>query len=193
MIDSRFSPNLNTWYLVTFTFDGAINRIYINGAEKANNRAPHQSGVSSAFWIGTFNGAQELWVGAIDDVRVYDRALAANEVDSSSEWLHRDRRRDKPGSSADLGSRPDMLGCGLRPNPTYTCAVQAPQRCVGRRRGGHDDTDGAEGDAETPAGRRGGCPARRPGRAAACGRAGAGGGRARTMPCSQSFRPSRSC
>ncbi len=80
MIDSRFSPNLNTWYLVTFTFDGAINRIYINGAEKANNRTPHQSGVSSAFWIGTFNGAQELWVGAIDDVRVYDRALAANEV-----------------------------------------------------------------------------------------------------------------
>jgi hypothetical protein len=80
VIDSGITPNLNTWYLVTFTFDGMTNRIYVNGIEKANNRIAHQSGVSSSVWIGAYNGTNELWDGSIDDVRIYDRALAANEV-----------------------------------------------------------------------------------------------------------------
>ena len=80
IIDSRVSPVLNSWYLVTLTFDGVTNRIYVNGTEKANNETVHQSGATSAFWIGTYNGAQELWAGSIDDVRMYDRALSASEV-----------------------------------------------------------------------------------------------------------------
>lgn len=80
VIDSSVTPSLNTWYLVTFTFDGTTNRIYVNGVEKAANRTVHQSGASSSFWIGTYNGTNELWTGSIDDVRIYNRALAANEV-----------------------------------------------------------------------------------------------------------------
>ena len=80
IIDSAVTPDLNTWYLVTFTFDGTTNRIYVNGIEKAENKTAHQPGSSSAFWIGTFNGTQEMWNGLIDDVRIYNRALTANEV-----------------------------------------------------------------------------------------------------------------
>lgn len=73
---------LNIWQHVCATYDGANIRLYINGIvvdTKAKTGAIGYSGSSDVF-IGSIPTVGSYWPGAIDDGRIYNRALSSQEI-----------------------------------------------------------------------------------------------------------------
>jgi hypothetical protein len=72
---------LNTWTHLAVTYDGSVLNMYVNGQLVAT-RAQSGSIVtsSSPLRIGGNSVFGEYFVGLIDDVRVYNRALTASEI-----------------------------------------------------------------------------------------------------------------
>jgi hypothetical protein len=78
---SRSSVRLqpNTWYQATYTFDGTIGNLYINGV---TNHAGTTAGATSGnvgLRIGR-RSADQYFRGTIDEPRIWNRALSAQEV-----------------------------------------------------------------------------------------------------------------
>jgi calcium-activated chloride channel regulator 4 len=70
---------INQWTYVAYTWDGAQSRLYVNGnAVASNNEAPPVGG--QGMLIGAENGSSVTWRGAMDELRIYNRALAENEI-----------------------------------------------------------------------------------------------------------------
>ena len=71
----------NQWTHLASTYDGTMQRLYVNGNEIASRS---QSGVIQSsdgkLRLGGNNVWGEFFRGYIDEVRVYNRALAANEI-----------------------------------------------------------------------------------------------------------------
>jgi glucose/arabinose dehydrogenase/PKD repeat protein len=74
---------LDTWTYLAATYDGLILRLYVNGTQVATRTVsgPIQS-VSNPLWIGGNSPYGEYFTGLIDEVRVYNRALTASEIQS---------------------------------------------------------------------------------------------------------------
>lgn len=73
----------NSWYHAVATYDGSTMRLYLNGAQVAatGKSGSLSTGGTSAVAIGRNPGsASQYFNGAIDDVRMYSRALTAAEV-----------------------------------------------------------------------------------------------------------------
>jgi hypothetical protein len=72
----------NQWHFVGFVYDGGVYRLYLDGNDIASSTGGDHSTIISYEGIGGFNGDYLLrsWYGIIDDVRIYDRALSAEEI-----------------------------------------------------------------------------------------------------------------
>jgi hypothetical protein len=78
------------WHLVTGTYDGAVARLYVDGVEVTpGTPTPVPIAINSPlpsnqnFYIGAYRGTCELrFTGDIDEVRVFNRALSAAEINS---------------------------------------------------------------------------------------------------------------
>ena len=72
---------LNTWSHVAVTWDGATMRFYVNGTQVATKaRTGTLQTVATPVRIGANTYAGENFLGRIDEVRIYNRALSAAEV-----------------------------------------------------------------------------------------------------------------
>jgi chitodextrinase len=70
------------WHLVTATFDGATARLYVDNAVVGSDTFT-PSTASLPFNIGVaYTGSGYGWNGTIDEVRLYNRALTAAEVNA---------------------------------------------------------------------------------------------------------------
>jgi len=70
------------WHLVAAVYDGSFMRFYFDGREIASVAVSgpiDTSGLSPAY-IGSWQGKSEFFTGGIDDVRIYDRALSAEQL-----------------------------------------------------------------------------------------------------------------
>ena len=66
---------------VVTTYDGSMLRIYANGALAASADAPTPAGdASGTFYVGGSLGPGSGWIGAIDEVAIYDYALGQEQV-----------------------------------------------------------------------------------------------------------------
>ena len=86
------------WYHIVNVFDGSSNsaRLYVDGIEKAVTTTSYSSLATSLLGLGiggAFGAPQQQFEGAIDDVRIYNRALSTLEVDELFE-LERPRLTD---------------------------------------------------------------------------------------------------
>lgn len=82
---ATYTLTTNTWYYLTWTYDGTTSRIYVNGVE-----------VSNSAYSGTpFNDAQNFYLGHtkdqyldadLDETRIYSKALNAVEVTDLYNW-----------------------------------------------------------------------------------------------------------
>ena len=64
------------WTHTVWSFDGAIAKIFINGKQSGSGDRSFNTTKTGSFQIGYG------WIGNIDDVRIYNRALSAAEVKS---------------------------------------------------------------------------------------------------------------
>jgi hypothetical protein len=76
---------VHAWSQVTLTFDGATERLYVDGAlvDEGTGEAPPVSG--GDLEIGGSVGHTNFFDGRIDEVRIYDRGLSAAEVGADME------------------------------------------------------------------------------------------------------------
>ncbi len=82
---SHFSPNVNTWNMVTCSWDGTTLSIYVNGVLKGTST---RSGTINSITEGPYVGATEQqnlppnneWNGSISDVQMYKTALTAQQI-----------------------------------------------------------------------------------------------------------------
>jgi hypothetical protein len=80
-LDSGRMPVAGQWQYLAATFDGAVARFYIDGAEVANRTVTSSVGTSNSWRIGAYgSSAGNFFDGVLDDVRIYNRALTASEV-----------------------------------------------------------------------------------------------------------------
>jgi hypothetical protein len=74
----------NTWHHITFTFDGTTQRLYKNGVLSASIVAGIMPASANAYIGGNFTGAEQgLFRGSIDELRVWDKALSAAEIQAN--------------------------------------------------------------------------------------------------------------
>jgi hypothetical protein len=72
---------LNVWSHLAATFDNSTLRLFVNGAQIASLATAGPIATSTGdLWIGANNVWSEWFSGAIDEVRVYNRALSAAEI-----------------------------------------------------------------------------------------------------------------
>jgi Domain of unknown function (DUF5127)/Domain of unknown function (DUF4965)/Domain of unknown function (DUF1793)/Concanavalin A-like lectin/glucanases superfamily/Domain of unknown function (DUF4964) len=82
---SLFGPIANTWYHLTGVHDAGSNQIklYVNGALQSVRSVPPSWNAAGGTIIGRakFNGGPtDFWPGRIEDVRIYNRALADQDA-----------------------------------------------------------------------------------------------------------------
>jgi len=69
-----------SWHHVAYTYDGSsVDTIYVDGVAYAGSFT-HQTGATTAVYLGTYAPSAELLAGALDDVRIYNVALTAGQV-----------------------------------------------------------------------------------------------------------------
>ena len=72
---------LNAWTHLATTFDGAVVRLYVNGVLAGSTSVSGSMGASTGVLrIGGNSIWGEWFAGLIDEVRVYNRALSAGEI-----------------------------------------------------------------------------------------------------------------
>jgi hypothetical protein len=72
---------LNTWTHLAATYDGAVLRLYVNGVQVGSQAtAGSLVATSGVLAIGGNSVWGEYFAGTIDEVRVYNRALTAGEI-----------------------------------------------------------------------------------------------------------------
>src|SRR5205085_4077663 len=72
---------LNTWVHLAAAWDGTTLRLYVNGTQAGSVAASATLAASTgAFTIGGNSIWGEYFKGLIDEVRVYNRALAPSEI-----------------------------------------------------------------------------------------------------------------
>ena len=71
---------LGVWTFVAFTYDGTNSIGYIN----SDNESPVSGGTTefNLFRIGRNRNGNKYYTGAIDELRIYNRALTASEISS---------------------------------------------------------------------------------------------------------------
>jgi hypothetical protein len=70
-----------TWSHLAVTYDGTTLRLYVNGAQAATRAAGGAMSVSTRpLKLGGNAVWGEWYAGLLDDVRVYNRALTATEI-----------------------------------------------------------------------------------------------------------------
>jgi hypothetical protein len=70
---------LGQWEHIAAAFDGSTITMYKNGVQTGTPRSATLTNSNTQLLIGSWNGA-ELFAGAIDDVRIYNRTLSAGEI-----------------------------------------------------------------------------------------------------------------
>ena len=81
-ITSSSTVTVNVWYNITFTCDGTISTLYLNGVVVGTS-AHIPSGFGSSFFIGHLTdnaSSSEYFKGSISSFQVYGRSLTATEV-----------------------------------------------------------------------------------------------------------------
>ena len=82
-LDGTAALPLNTWTHLATTYDGAFLRLYVNGAQVA--QAAQTGAITTSTGVLRLGGNaiwSEWFAGRLDDVRVYNRALTAGQIQS---------------------------------------------------------------------------------------------------------------
>jgi len=69
-----------TWYFIAASWDGSNMNLYVNGALDAHQAESGTASAVSTLYIGNHSSLTYQFLGSLDDVRIYNRALSAAEI-----------------------------------------------------------------------------------------------------------------
>jgi hypothetical protein len=72
----------NTWYHVALTWNAGAYAVYVDGIQKTTGSYSGLTSLASYAHIGGsgYDTDPESWIGAIDEVKIWNRALTASEL-----------------------------------------------------------------------------------------------------------------
>jgi hypothetical protein len=71
----------DVWYHLAYTFDGSTHRLFVNAAAVGSSTAAAPTGTPTMVYFGSYGSTiAQLYIGRLDDVRLYDRVLTAAEI-----------------------------------------------------------------------------------------------------------------
>jgi hypothetical protein len=84
-VDSDAEIPAGEWHHICGTYDGADIRLYIDGKQDTGSPSAYRGEIdtnTNNLFIGRYSGSTSpgAWDGLIDDVRIYDYALSADEI-----------------------------------------------------------------------------------------------------------------
>jgi hypothetical protein len=80
-LDSGVAPAVGTWQHVAVTFNGSVAKFFVDGAEVASRSFAGDVGTANTWRVGAYRSTPTgFFDGLIDDVRIYNRALPALEI-----------------------------------------------------------------------------------------------------------------
>ena len=106
--DGPQTIQVNTWYHVVATHDGSTTTLYVDGVYYFKNTSSTLITNSSNIYIGSYGWIGAYFEGKIDEVRIYNRALGANEIKH-----HYDRTAPQFRSKINVTSFEDKWTDGL--------------------------------------------------------------------------------
>ncbi|MEN6536532.1 MAG: Ig-like domain-containing protein, partial [Bryobacteraceae bacterium] len=109
---AKASATVNTWQHITQTYDGSTVRLYMNGTLVAS-AAGALTNSDQDLRIGAWTDTSEFFKGVIDEVRIYSRALTAEEIQADM--------NNPIGSSSDTAA--PSVPSGLNAQVQSTSAV----------------------------------------------------------------------
>jgi hypothetical protein len=81
LITGSQTVTTNTWYHVAYTFEGNTHRLFLGGASIGSSTRAAPAGLPTILRFATYGSStSQLFVGQLDEVHVYDRALPATEI-----------------------------------------------------------------------------------------------------------------
>lgn len=85
--DLNVNPSLNEWHHLAITRVGAINTLYLDGISQGTNGGGGVFNTEDKIRIGLLgaNIAEGYFKGRLDDIRIYNRALDAGEIEVLAE------------------------------------------------------------------------------------------------------------
>ena len=102
-LDSGKSPVTAKWQNIAATYDGTTARYFVDGVEVASRAAP-TVGSSDTWRIGAYGASPGgFFDGVIDDVRIYNRALAPGEIQTNMNQPVPGTRHDCAECAGDAG------------------------------------------------------------------------------------------
>ncbi|MFD9890120.1 LamG-like jellyroll fold domain-containing protein [Amycolatopsis sp. NPDC059027] len=129
------APQPGAWTLLTGTFDRASMRIrlFVNGKQEAQAEVPAVFNAPGGLVLGTEQGGRNPLKGALDETRVWDRALTADQIAAMGGSAYYDtigRGTATPSGGVTLGTEPDgagnPTGCAARFTNAWTGQLAAP-------------------------------------------------------------------
>jgi hypothetical protein len=111
--------DLGAWVHLVGAYDGEFWRLYRNGVLAAEAKSPVGAIRTKSKWvIGAREGNDRNFAGDIDDVRIYNRALSADEVAILAKRdVHVGKLPDTGGASGEVANVHPVLGYALKPHP----------------------------------------------------------------------------
>ena len=108
------------------TYDGTTARMYIDGTEVANKVFTGNVGNSNAWRIGAYGlSPTGFFDGSIDNVRIYDRALSASEIDAGMATRIQADRTPPTVTSSTPADGATGVGVGASLTATFSEPMQA--------------------------------------------------------------------
>ncbi|MEM2118869.1 MAG: LamG-like jellyroll fold domain-containing protein, partial [Candidatus Bathyarchaeia archaeon] len=79
------SLSLNTWYYIACTYDGTTMRMYINGnlINSTSCKGNIYSSIGIPLYVGSMNSTHYFCRAIIDEIRIYPKALTADQISRS--------------------------------------------------------------------------------------------------------------
>lgn len=68
------------WHHAAYTFDGTNNQLYVDGTLAASSTNLPDERTPTTCWLGTLDGTNDLFTGALDDFRVFATARTATQI-----------------------------------------------------------------------------------------------------------------
>ncbi len=76
------NPEINKWHHCIYSYDGLIQRFYIDGEEVAKSKYSPKEGWPKQLMFGNYPSGNQYFKGMIDEVRIYNRTLNIDEINA---------------------------------------------------------------------------------------------------------------